>query len=89
MPYLGVSVDLASELRIPNEMSQSNADTRQQLLEARALLLRQIEILESGPVLNARGGGPDFEPVIAKLEADLKEIEDCLAELGEDDGSKG
>jgi hypothetical protein len=68
-------------------MSQPKASVRKKLLEGRARLQRQIEILESGPVLNARGGGPDFGPVIDKLTAELKEIEDNLAELGEDDGS--
>jgi hypothetical protein len=38
-------------------------------------------------VLNPRGGGPDFEPVIAALTAQLQEIEESLAELGDDGGS--
>jgi hypothetical protein len=66
-------------------MPKSDKSLRQQLLDARADVKRQIEILQSGPLVNARGGGPDFEPAIAGLTATLKEIEDSLAELGEDD----
>lgn len=65
-------------------MSKSEKTLRQQLLEARANVLRQIEILQAGP-LAVKGGGPDFNSVLAALTATLKEIDDSLAGLGEDD----
>jgi hypothetical protein len=65
-------------------MSKPEKSLRQQLLDARADIERQIEILQAGPSFSYRGGGnPQFEPVIADLTATLKEIEDSLAELGE------
>jgi hypothetical protein len=66
-------------------MPKPEKSLRQQLLDARADVKRRIEILQTGPLVNARRGGPDFEPVIASLTATLKEIEDSLADLGEDD----
>jgi hypothetical protein len=66
-------------------MSKSEKSDRQQLLEARAEIERQIEILQGGPLVIARGGSTQFEPVIAELTATLKEIEDSLAALEEDD----
>lgn len=66
-------------------MSKSAKSDRQQLLEARADIERQIEILQGGPLVPARGGGPQFEPAIAELTATLKEIEDSLAALGGDE----
>jgi hypothetical protein len=65
-------------------MSKRENPGRQQLMEARADIQRQIELLQSGP-FRGHGGGPDFEPVIAKLTATLREIEDCLAEIPADD----
>ncbi len=64
-------------------MVKSEKSLRQQLLEARADIQRQIEILEVGPIINARGGGPRFEPVISELTTALKEIEDRLADIGD------
>jgi len=56
---------------------------REQLIEARATVRRQIEILRNP----ARGR--DFTPLSARLVADLKatlkEIEACLADLGPSD----
>jgi hypothetical protein len=66
-------------------MSKPEKSLRQELLEARGSVLRQIEILQSGPLVKAWGGGPDFDPAIAGLTTTLKEIEDRLAELGEED----
>jgi len=66
-------------------MSKPGKSFRQELLAARASVLRQIEILQSGPLVKAWGGGPDFDPAIAGLTTTLKEIEDSLAELREDD----
>jgi hypothetical protein len=65
-------------------MSNPEKSVRRQLLEARADIQRQIEIL-SAPLVNYRGGGPPNDMLIADLTATLKEIEDSLAELGADD----
>jgi hypothetical protein len=67
-------------------MAKSKKSLRQQLLDARADIQRQIEILQTGPIVTARGGGPQFEPVIAELTATLQDIEDRLAEIGTDEG---
>jgi hypothetical protein len=56
---------------------------RQQLLQARADVQRQIEVLQSGPLINYRGGAPQTDTVIAKLTMTLQEIEDSLAALGD------
>ena len=66
-------------------MSKHENPVRQQLMEARADIQRQIEFLQSGPLMPGHGGGPHFEPAIAKLTATLREIEDCLAEIPGDD----
>jgi hypothetical protein len=63
-------------------MPQSKKTLREELLEARGKIRRQIEILQAGPLLNARGGGPDFESVIAELTAALENIESELDKLG-------
>jgi hypothetical protein len=66
-------------------MSKPEKSAREQLLEARADIERQIEILQAGPSFNYRGGNPQFESVILDLTATLKEIENSLADLGEND----
>jgi hypothetical protein len=69
-------------------MSKPEKTLRQELLEARARLLRQISICANNPVSNfyTAGGGEAPAPTpVADLEATLKEIEDALAGLGEDD----
>jgi hypothetical protein len=66
-------------------MVKSEKSLRQQLVEARTDIQRQLEILQVGPIINARGGGPRFEPVISELEATLKEIEGRLADIMADD----
>ena len=63
-------------------MSKLEKTLREQLLEQRAAINRQIEILQAGPLVNARGGGPDFESVIAELTVALENIEKELGELG-------
>lgn len=63
-------------------MPNPDKSLREQLLEQRAAIRRQIEILEAGPLVNARGGGPDFETVIAELTIALENIEKKLDELG-------
>jgi hypothetical protein len=66
-------------------MMKEEKPGRQQLMEARADIQRQIEILQLGPVIRGHGGGPEFDSVIVTLTATLKEIEDSLAELRADD----
>ena len=69
-------------------MSKPKKTLRQELLEARANLLRQIAICQANPVSNfwTAGGGEAPAPTpVADLMATLKEIEDGLADLGEDD----
>jgi hypothetical protein len=63
-------------------MPESKKTLREELLEARGKISRQIEILQAGPLVNARGGGPDFESVVAELTAALENIEKRLDELG-------
>lgn len=63
-------------------MPQSKKTLREELLEARSEIRRQIEILQAGPLVNARGGGPDFESVIAELTVALENVEKRLDELG-------
>jgi hypothetical protein len=63
-------------------MANPTKSLREQLLEQRAEITRQIEILQAGPLVNARGGGPDFESVIAELTVALEDIEKRLDELG-------
>lgn len=61
-------------------MPRREKSLREQLLEARTDIKRQLEILQAGPLVNARGGGPDFELAMADLTATLKEIEKRLDE---------
>lgn len=63
-------------------MPNPKKSLRAQLLEQRAEIKRQVEILQAGPLVSARGGGPDFETVIAELTAALEDIESRLDELG-------
>ena len=66
-------------------VSKLKKSVRQRLLKARADIQRQIEILEAGPLVPLRWGSSQFEPLIAKLTAQLEDIDDSLAELGEDE----
>ena len=66
-------------------MSKPEKSIRQQLLEARADIQRQIEIL-SNPIVTYRGGGPpQNDMLIADLTVTLREIEGSLADLGSND----
>ncbi|MGA7432808.1 MAG: hypothetical protein WBQ24_00590 [Xanthobacteraceae bacterium] len=70
-------------------MSKLEKPLRQELLEARATILRQIEICANNPPSNfhTAGGGEAPAPTpVADLEATLKEIDDAIANLGDDDG---
>ena len=61
-------------------MSRSEPSLKQQLLEARAKLERQVEIMELGGV---RFG---YQPGLKeKLLEELQEVEDALARLGPDE----
>jgi hypothetical protein len=66
-------------------MAKQEIPSRQQLIEARADIQQQIELLQSGPVMPGHGEAAQFDPVIVKLTATLREIEDCLAEISADD----
>ena len=61
---------------------------RQELLEARANVLRQIEICQANPVSNGWAAGAGAAPAptpVADLTKTLNEIEDALDDLGKDD----
>ncbi|MGA8614559.1 MAG: hypothetical protein WB760_23370 [Xanthobacteraceae bacterium] len=69
-------------------MSKSNEAIRQELLQARAKLLRQIDILQAMPQSDIfRTEEVEAAPPtpLPDLRAELKQIEDALADLGEDD----
>ena len=59
---------------------------REQLLEARRNLSRQLEILESPATVAGRGLPPDNRALIAELQQQLREIEEAIAKLGSADG---
>jgi len=69
-------------------MSQSKKALRQELLQARAKLLRQLDILQAIPKSDIfRTGRVEATPPtpLTDLLAELKEIEDALADLGKDE----
>jgi hypothetical protein len=66
-----VSASLNTKSSIHVETGKSG---RQQLMEARADIQRQIELLQSGPLIRGHGDEPQFDPVIVKLTATLREI---------------
>jgi len=69
-------------------MSQSKKALRQELLQARAKLLRQLDILQAIPKSDIfRTGEVEATPPtpLTDLLAELKEIEDALADLGKDE----
>lgn len=72
-----------------SHMSQSEKSLRKELLEARANVQRQIEILQ-GVSEYERSGAPWMQAPrqVTELRATLKEIEDALADLGEDDAQR-
>jgi hypothetical protein len=73
---------LRNQPRCLVHMPNPRKSLREQLLEKRSEIRRQIEILQAGPLINARGGGPDFGSVIAELTTALENIEKELDELG-------
>jgi hypothetical protein len=69
-------------------MSGSEKNLRRELLEARAKVLRQIEICANNPPSNfwTAGGGEAPTPTpVAELEATLREIDAAIANLADDD----
>ena len=56
---------------------------REQLLEAQANLLRQIEILRAGPIKYEPGAAEYQRQQVVELRATLREIEAALAETPE------
>ena len=67
-------------------MKRLEPSLREQLLDAQRNLQRQIDVMRAGPVSLGRGGAfVDFSSQIADLSAQLREIEDGLANLGPDD----
>lgn len=69
-------------------MSKPEKTLRQQLLEARENLLRQIDICQNNPVDNfwaAKAGAAPAPTPVAELTAELKQIEDALADLDKDE----
>jgi hypothetical protein len=60
-------------------MSKAEKSLRDQLLEARAEVLRQIEILQTGPLVSYPGDSQHrFDEAIAELTKELKDIDDSL-----------
>jgi hypothetical protein len=57
---------------------------KEQLIEARAKILREIDILRT-PSLIGLGSRPDKAATIEMLKARLQEIDEALAGLGDDD----
>ena len=62
-------------------MAHGNGDPglRAELSEARFAILRQLELLRYP--MSVRGGPPGNRQIIARLEQQLKEIEEALADL--------
>jgi hypothetical protein len=60
-------------------MSGDDKPLREQLVEARDRIRRELEVLMSPSTI---GGGADSRSVIAALETELREIEDALANRG-------
>ena len=60
-------------------MSDSDEPLREQLIEARDRIRRELEILRSPSTI---GGGADSRSVIAALESELAEIVAALANRG-------
>ncbi len=61
---------------VSSPMADTDEDLRAQLIEARDKVRRELEIL-SAP--SSIGGGSDDRSVVADLEAELRQIEEALA----------
>jgi hypothetical protein len=53
---------------LARHMTGPSKSRREQLVEARTKVERQLEILRSGPVRRGQLSSPDFQPLIADLE---------------------
>lgn len=63
-------------------MSKAEKSLRDQLLEARAKIARQIEILQTGPLISFPGDSRGrFDEAVAELAKELKDTDDSLATL--------
>jgi hypothetical protein len=65
-----------------------DAALRQELVLARGRIIAQLDELDYRSTaigFPRRGGPPDYRPVIAELESELREINELLAGAGEDD----
>jgi len=60
---------------------------REQLIEARRNLTRQMEILQSPATVVGKGGlmPPDNRALVMELQRQLREIEEAITKLGSDD----
>jgi hypothetical protein len=55
---------------------------REQLIEARRNLSRQLEILQAPATVSGKAGPPDNRGLIGDLQRQLREINEALANLG-------
>lgn len=63
-------------------MSKAEKSLRDQLLEAREKIVRQIEILQAGPLISFPGDPRGrFDGAVAELTKELQDIDDSLATL--------
>lgn len=69
-------------------MPHERDSLREQLMLAKRNLSRQLEVLQSPTTLAGNPGlrPPDNRTVIAKLQAQLREIDEALVSLGSDGG---
>jgi len=58
---------------------------REQLIEARKNLSRQLEILQSPATVTGKGPPPDNRGLIGDLQQQLREINEAIANLGSND----
>jgi hypothetical protein len=70
-----------SRSKIIPAQQQPEGSVRQQLLNAHADIRQRIEVLQSSPVFDYRGGIPEPDILIEELAEELKEIDGALATL--------
>jgi hypothetical protein len=73
---------LLSNMALFGFLHRKDKPFRQQLLEARQSIERQLEILRAGPQW---GRGPDNRSAVAALKRELAEIDETLANAKDDD----
>jgi hypothetical protein len=74
-----------SRPKIIPAQKQPEGSVRQRLLNARGDIRQRIEILQSSPVFDYRGGIPEPDILIEELAEELKEIDGALATLEPND----